>query len=180
MDKQVGDKQMIVQNGLEHIVGTWDGKTTVLLEEAYGGYGREAWFVETIVGWHGERPLQRGASWLLKKHLETGGAIEPEQIQAIFRLLPELEHWETKLHILQSMGYLPIDAADVERVEAFLRGCVAADKKFVRAWAYHGFWELARQYPAYRPEVGRMLGQALEDEAASVKARVRKLVKQGF
>lgn len=62
----------------------------------------------------------------------------------------------------------------------FLRNCLISDNKFVRAWAYNGFYELALQYPAYKTEVKKFLDMAMKDEAASVKARVRNILKRGF
>ncbi len=61
-----------------------------------------------------------------------------------------------------------------------MRKCLEDDNKFVRAWAYNGFYELAKQYPEYRTEAGQLFEMALRDEAASVKARVRNVMKQGF
>jgi len=39
----------------------------------------------------GEEPLQKGATWLLKRHFENNHRIEEDQITKIFELLPKLE-----------------------------------------------------------------------------------------
>ncbi len=50
--------------------------------------------------------------------------------------------------------------------------------KFVRAWAYDAFYRLATQHPGYRPEVWRLLEQGMQEEAPSVKARIRQLLRE--
>jgi len=55
------------------------------------------------------------------------------------------------------------------------------EAKFVRAWAYGGFRELAAQHPKYQPEVSRTLEGALATEtAASVLVQIRRARKRGF
>ena len=50
-------------------------------------------------------------------------------------------------------------------------------EKFVRAWAYNGFYLLAVQHGEYEAEARQLLTMALRDEPASVKARVRNVLK---
>jgi hypothetical protein len=79
------------------------------------------------------------------------------------------------------MDPLPIPKQQATKVEHFLNTCLTADHKFVRAWAYHGYHHLATSHPKYRDETTALLQDALETEtAASVLARVRKLLKKGF
>jgi len=100
------------------------------------------------------------------------------ELKLVFQCLPDLIEWETKLHVLQCLSYLTVGKQDVPPLETFLRECLASENKFVRAWAYNGFYELSLQYPQFQVEVDQLLQQALEDEAASVKARVRNILKQ--
>jgi len=62
-------------------------------------------------------------------------------------------------------------------VEIFLRVCLLDNNKFVRAWAYKGFYELAVQYPK---ETRQFFEMAMRDEAPSVKSRIRNIMKKGF
>jgi len=98
----------------------------------------------------------------------------------VFKLLPQFGHWETKLHILQCIPFLQIAKTEKKEVEAFLRKCLVDNNKFVRAWAYNGFYEISVQYPEYRNETKQFFDMAMRDEAPSVKARIRNIMKMGF
>ena len=78
------------------------------------------------------------------------------------------------------MSYLPVAEGQRVQVEAFLRQALVSEQKFVRAWAYDGFYQLAKQYPEYQQEAMSFFAMAMDDEVASVKARVRNIIKQGF
>ncbi|VAW38819.1 hypothetical protein MNBD_CHLOROFLEXI01-4687, partial [hydrothermal vent metagenome] len=105
--------------------------------------------------------LQKGATWLLKKHCESRGEVEENQTVKTYTLLPKYEHWETKLHILQIMPYFPIPSSAKNEVVLFLRHCLEQSQKFVRAWSYNGFYELAYQYPEYQDEAKQLFEIAL-------------------
>lgn len=166
-------------------LAAWDGKTVATLEAIFARAGSDPQFpdlqfVDALIDYLSQPVLQKGASWLLKKRAESGDAFSAEQVDAIYALLPQLEAWETKLHILQSIPALPISVAQREGVEDFLRSALLDKNKFVRAWAYNGFYELARQYPEFREEAGALFERSLHEEAASVRARVRNIMKKGF
>ncbi len=52
--------------------------------------------------------------------------------------------------------------------------------KFVRAWSYNGFFELSRQHSEYLDETKQFFQMTMRDEAPSVKARIRNIMKTGF
>lgn len=81
---------------------------------------------------------------------------------------------------LQSVEYLPIAADDGKLFEQFLRIAITDNNKFVRAWAYNGFYLLAKQYDEYRVEVEQFFNMAMNDEVPSVKALIRNILKTGF
>ena len=83
-------------------------------------------------------------------------------------------------HILQCLPYLAIPKKDKDKVQRFLRKCLVEDNKFLRAWAYNGFYELAVQYPEHVEETKQFFEMAMRDEAPSVKARIRNMMKKGF
>ncbi|MFH1303970.1 MAG: hypothetical protein ABIK07_23185 [Planctomycetota bacterium] len=159
-------------------IANWDGKSVEALQAIYDCHGLEAEFGAALIPLLKEPGLARGASWLLKRYLEEGSVLTAADVKRVFQSLPDLVEWETSLHLLQSLSYLTIGKRDVKQVEAFLRRCLASDNKFVRAWAYNGFYELSLQHPLFQAETDQLLEQALEDEAASVKARVRNILKQ--
>ncbi len=165
---------------LEQAIRAWDGRSADDIEAVYLRFRDESGFAANTIELSGLAELETGATWLLKKHFENGGRLSAQQTTRLFELAVGLTTWEARLHLLQSLLYLRIAETDRQAVEAWLRKGLADQNKFVRAWAYSGFHELARQYPDYRDEVGRLFEMALRDEAASVKARIRNLARQGF
>ncbi len=115
------------------------------------------------------------ASWFLKRHLETGGRLSGEQINQVYGAAEQLEDWESILHILQCIPYLGIPVTSRATAERFVRHSLQHANKFVRAWAYNGFAELADVYEDLQLEVAELLETAARQEAASVKARIRQV-----
>jgi hypothetical protein len=101
-------------------------------------------------------------------------------VDEVFKSLAKLNSWQSKLHLLQCVSYFKVSKSNRKKLELFLRDCLASSNKFVRAWAYNGFYLLAMQHPQYKEETQSFFKMALRDEAASVKARIRNIMKQGF
>lgn len=158
-------------------IASWDGKSAAALQSTYERHGDEEGFLATILEHIGDVELQRAATWLLKRHLEAGNSLSPGGSRAILGVLSDQEHWESKLHVLQCLPYLDIPEDQSAALEQFLDSCLESDKKFVRAWAYNGYNELSLRFPRYREEVKLMLARASESEAASVRARIRNILK---
>ncbi|MXY41949.1 MAG: hypothetical protein F4160_06335 [Rhodospirillaceae bacterium] len=154
-----------------------DGKSAAALQSAYERHHAEEDFVATILEHLAELKSQRAATWLLKKHLESGNSLSAAECRALVGGLSLQEHWESKLHMLQCIPYLSIAEEDCAALEGFLEAGVRSDRKFVRAWAYNGFNELSLRFPRYRKMTDRMLARASESEAASVRARIRNILK---
>jgi len=163
----------------EEILG-WDGKSSIDIDEIYKRYCDDVSFDSKIIELSRKTDLQKGTTWLLKRHLEGGQKLEANKCTRLFKLLLILEHWESNLHILQCLPYMKIGSSDKKHVEVFLRKCIVDGNKFVRAWAYNGFYEMFLQYPEYKMEMMQYFEMALTDEAPSVKARVRKIMKKSF
>lgn len=163
-------------------IDLWDGKSKDAIARVYQKHGGRADFLADVIALIAAEPTQIGATWLLKHYFDEGGPpLDATQAKAVYAKIGSLVHWEAKLHVLQCMEHMPIPKGQVKPVEKFLRVCLAGEAKFVRAWAYSGFHELARQHPEFRPEASRILADALETETAgSVLARIRRKVQQGF
>ena len=158
----------------------WDGKSTDDIRAVYDRYCTMDAFVPTLVQLLVDPSHQKGASWLLKRYLDQGGTLAEGLGMQFYATLSNLEHWESKLHVLQCLPTVPIPAVCKPGVEAFLRDCLLDDVKFVRAWAYYGFYELACQYGTLQNEAIQILELGLRDEPASVQARIRKALNAGF
>ena len=158
-------------------IASWDNKSVATLQSTYNRHGGNGDFLATILEHIADVELQRAATWLLKRHFEAGNSLSRGDSRAILGKLSDQEHWESKLHILQCLPYLDIPEDQNIGVERFLDSCLESDNKFLRAWAYNGFNELALRFPRYREEVNLMLTQANQTEAASVRARIRNILK---
>ncbi len=158
----------------------WDGKSVSEIGDIYSCHCHESSFVSEIITLIGMDKLQKGATWLLKRYLEDENELSKSEIISIYKNLGVIEQWESKLHILQSLPFMPIGKSQKNKVEAFLRKCLVDNNKFVRAWAYNGFYELAVQYPEYEKETKQFFEMAMRDEAPSVKSRIRNIMKKGF
>ncbi|MEM9683041.1 MAG: hypothetical protein AAF942_07235 [Pseudomonadota bacterium] len=122
---------------------------------------------------------QSASTWLLKRVQEDGHLFSTEDTGTLLSLLCDVSHWEARLHLLQLLPGLSIPPERVESVrraldsDAFLK----SPNKLVRAWSYNGIAILADQNPKLRPAVIGLLSAAQEGEAASVRARVRAILK---
>ena len=165
---------------LEQEISGWDGKSSSDIAAIYIQYGGANYFVSEIIELSKRTDLQKGTTWLLKHHLENSGELKANECTSLLRLLPELQHWETRLHMLQCLPCMNINSEETRIVEMFLRNGIVDNNKFIRAWAYNGFYELARQYLEYKEETSRIFEMAMRDEAPSIKARIRNIMKKGF
>lgn len=161
-------------------ISQWSGRSTQDMRIIYNAYSKASNFVPSLIKLLHEPQSQTGATWLLKHYLETDGTLTPEQNSGFFLSLHELENWESKLHMLQCLSHVTIAQIHCARLEEFLLACLEDKNKFVRAWAYNGFFHLAKQHPKYQSEVEKRLEDAKENEAASIRARIRNLMRTGF
>ena len=161
-------------------IAAWNEKSAEDIKAIYNTYSDQPDFSDTLIRLLEYVTYQKGASWLLKAQLEGGNHLNNRQAANVCRLLAKLEHWETKLHLLQCLAHISVAKTQRKSVETFLRTTLADTNKFVRAWSYNGFYELALQHPEYQHEAQQLLDMAMRDEAASVKARVRNILKKGF
>lgn len=121
--------------------------------------------------------MQQAATWLLKRRLETGTRLSNEQIKKLMKLLARLKHWEAVLHACQMIPHLALPRRYKKKMDSFLLKCLKGENKFVRAWAYNGLYELAKQF-GDSAFVLPLLMKGMNDEAPSVRARVRKILKE--
>ena len=115
---------------------------------------------------------------MIKHALEDGQSFSQVQTAELIRQVNDLEHWTAILHVLQCAGYWSIPSRSRKRWETFVRAQLEHVKPFVRAWAYDSYCHLAQQHPEYRNRCRELLQNVDDQEAASVKARIRNLRKE--
>ncbi|WP_163831095.1 hypothetical protein [Spartinivicinus ruber] len=128
-------------------LAAWDGKSKAIISIIYDTHYIEIDFADSIIELINYPDFQKGATWLLKAYLEEGHCLQKKQIKCIYGYLKKLANWESKLHILQSLPFMPIAKVECKKVEQFLRETLTDKNKFIRAWGYNGFYILAKQYP---------------------------------
>jgi len=165
---------------MEQQIAAWDSKTTAALEAVFAQYSQSEKTLAGLLPLMAVEALQKGASWLIKHAIEAGMPVTADDSRQLLAQLDNLVHWESRLHILQCLDHLTVSARQKKRLERFLRACLQEDNKFIRAWAYNGFYRLACQHVEYQQEAQQLLEQGLNEEAASVKARIRRLLKEDF
>ncbi len=167
---------------LEDELGQWDRKSKDFLASLFDRHNCQPGFLAGLVGMVDDPRLQSGATWLLKHHFDQGGEpLDDKLVSAVYNKTPMLVHWDAKLHVLQCIKQMPVPDSQMRTVEAFVRHCLADDARFVRAWAYSGFCELARRFPQYQAEATHVLNEARASETAgSVLSRVRRELRRGF
>ncbi|MBB6523247.1 hypothetical protein [Pseudoteredinibacter isoporae] len=159
----------------------WDGKSSEDISRIYKQHHMDMGFAERLFDWPNDDPhIQKGLSWLLKRHCDNGATFEAKLSNNLLPHLKTMPHWETALHILQSIASLEISNDQLKAWEQFIRLCLAQDNKFVRAWSYYAFAVLSRRFPNYKEEARQLVEMALRDEAPSVKARIRQMQEQGL
>jgi len=124
-----------------------------------------------------EPKLQIKATALLKRLAESGTKFTTQQLAAIFDSLAEVTHWEAKLHLCQMLQHVRIPTGSETKVVWFLERCLLEENKFLRAWAYNGFYELAKQHHEYYDYANEQLARAQKEKSAAVKARLRNINK---
>ena len=158
----------------------WDGKSAADIKAIYDNHFSEVHFIDSTLSLLNDETIQTGASWLLKEWLSQNNQLNHKQTAVIFDNLLALKSWESKLHILQCLPFITIDTQHKAGTEHFLRLTLTDNNKFVRAWSYNGFYELAKHHNEYKDEAKQLFEMAMRDEAASVKARIRNILKTGF
>jgi len=121
----------------------------------------------------GETELQVGATWVLKHLAERGTAPRARNAAALLSLLERPLAPDAVLHLLQTIPYMEIEAAQHGALRRTLLQLITSKRTFIRAWAYNGLGVLAARDPSLRSEVGRLFDRAAKTETAAVKARIR-------
>ena len=164
---------------LSKALANWEGTHTQYLKDLYQKHVSQSNFFADLVQISLKHPtLQPGATWLIKHHFDQGRKVEQAALSPLLSNPIELKAWEAQLHLLQILPHLPLTVEFFPPLESFVRSCLSHTNKFVRAWAYQGMYELSNLVPELKPELITRCQQALEEESASVKVRVRKVLEK--
>lgn len=161
---------------LEAELAAWDGKDTGVLEALFRKKQRDREFLQSLITACNTQGLQRGATWLLKHHLERADApLSAALTRRHLAQLAGIEDWQAKLHVLQYLDRLDLPEDAEPELLAFVEEALLSARTLVRAWGYSGLAVLARRFPHRRETTRQLLTSAKTSETAgSVKVRIRK------
>ena len=167
---------------LESELAAYDGKHKDRLEALAAKLCPDAPTIRdlTALAQRDDAKLQAGATWLFKHLHDQGFTFSAKQSDALLALLETAGHWEARLQLLQILPALTIPKAHKTPLYRLLLGgdYLQSPNKFLRAWTYNALAVLADRFPDLRKAVAPLLAAAQEDEAASVRARLRAVVKE--
>ena len=155
----------------------WDGVHIEYLAELYGANSSRLEFFENLVTiCVNEQDLQKTATWLIKHHYDNGQTLPKQLTERLLTSCKTVKNWEAKLHLLQLLPYFKLTNKSIILTEDFIRKCLEDNNKFVRAWAYNGFYELTKYIPELREELEFVCQRAMETESAAIKSKVKKIL----
>lgn len=127
---------------------------------------------------HEDTTVQVGSTWILKRWLEERVPQVEKSAANLVQLLKNATHWEVRLQLLQMLASLRVPARSLSRLKKLLPILLVDDNKLVRAWALSVLAEIADQSEPMRQDVISTIQDAENDDAASVRARVRQIQKR--
>ena len=122
---------------------------------------------------YNDETIQTRAAYLLKQIAQNGFRFKEEHLIVLFGSLSEMTPWLSKLHVCQMLQYVPIPDESATNLVWFLERNLLDENRFLRAWSYNGFYELAKQHSRYIDYAIEQLERGEMEKAASVKARIR-------
>ena len=147
------------------------------LERYYDlNHGKED-FSENLLNQLPNDEFENANTWLLKRYLENGNRLPANIEIRILDLLPQLSVWEAKLHLLQILPYITVPKSRSSIIREILLAFIDENNKFIRAWACNGLYHLQTCHHEYKTEMITILNKAYSNEAPSIKARIRNILR---
>ena len=160
-------------------IAVFDGKGTDNLESVASQVDATPEVLQSLCDFtcSEESRIQSAASWLLRRYSQAGATLSSKQTEQLLRVLTRDSHWEARLHVLQMMGDLALPQARPDKLWRALVEQTNDDNKFIRAWSCYGLAVIADQHPPYQERALTLLAAGEQNEAASVRARIRRIRK---
>ncbi|MFL4470937.1 hypothetical protein ACERZ8_14000 [Tateyamaria armeniaca] len=166
-----------MQSQLEQHIEAYDGKAVTLLSQAMQACRGHPGCLDDVVGLcFDARPLiSEGATWILKAEVENGTTVPPHLVARIAGDLDRLSSWQAHLHLCQSFDHLACNAEQTAEFFAWADKLRTHARPFLRAWSLHVLVKISLEFEGFRQAAERALIAGENDQAASVRARARKL-----
>lgn len=157
----------------------WDNKHTDYLKHIYSEYINKSNFISiTIKLFLKDESLEHPTSWLIKYHYDNKNTLAKEDVKSILLNIKNLKYWGSELHILQIIPKIQLTTRLAEKIEFEICNKLKSKNKFVRAAAYEAYLEIVRVIPELKEEFRTVCNDAIERESASVKVKIKRVLKQ--
>ncbi len=157
----------------------WDGKHTDFLIEVYVKNQMQSNFLNDIIHLYIKyADLEHATTWIIKYFVYNGNELDQSQTKQIISKIGQLEYWESQLHVLQLISKMSLTSKNVEFMEPSVNSMMESEKKFVKASAYEAYFEMVKLIPKLKDEFIVKCETALEKESASIKSKLRKIIRQ--
>lgn len=165
---------MLNLDGLREELSAYDGRSSTILSEISVKYRRKMGFHSDLITLAFDKvpTISEGATWILKAELEEGCVLPPPDVERLASRLSEVQAWQAQLHICQSIRYLLVPKKSAQSIEKWLKKVLETRRPFLRAWSVDAY---CRLHGSSSKKTKFLLDRMEEDEAASVRARVRNL-----
>jgi len=127
---------------------------------------------------HPEASYQVASTWSVKCALEADMTLPTDVCTSLVESAGSLVGWEPKLHLLQCVRYLDLKEPQMDKLLVFAHACATNQKVLVRVWSLDAIVRLGLRVHGPTEPLGQRILSALEDKAASMRARARNLLKE--
>ena len=155
----------------------YDGRAVTLLGEVETTFSKQAGYLDALITLTGEPAghIADGATWLLKSAFEADRTISETQSNSLCRTLEHVHAWPAQLHLCQTVRHWPISRSGAALLADWLAPLLIHERPFLRAWSLDAMASVASSHSDYEGRFRKALAAAEQDDAASVRARARKV-----
>lgn len=169
---------MTSKNLIKQLSG-WDRKHTDYLIALYNENSNKVDFIDVIINVYLQsNDLDHSTTWLIKHFVDEGNRLNDSQTDKVLSKINELEYWESLLHLLQLIPTMRLTPKNAKSIEHCVHSLMSSEKKFVKAAAYDAYFEIVKIFPKLRNEFHMRCEDALQNESAAIRSKVKKLVIQ--
>lgn len=163
---------------LQTALERYDGKSVQYLGQLQAEFESDPDYVGGLITalTQSRENVANGASWLLLDHLNRGKKLSAEQSEQVAKSVPSLMNWPEQLHCAQMIRHLELDKSLAKIVMREMETLQSHNRPFLRAWSLDAIWHIAQSHDEFKDRAFAAIERAKEDNAASVRARVKNLI----
>ena len=169
----------MASDNLSRELKSWDGIHMEPLSSLYNAAEDKNDLIRQVIDvLLSDLSLETATTWLIKHHIDQKNNLDNDQWSAVLGIFDQLNHWEAQLHVLQILPKAHLDSSSAATLEFSVGKLLNAENKFVKAAAYEAYDFLCNYLTQYLSSFVERCHQALEFESASVKVKIRRILKK--